>query len=198
MVQDTKSKIFNTSLRLFAASGYERVSVRMIADAVGIKVASIYNHFRNKAEILEACYEFYVANRYVSRFEKGQYEPIIMHGTKKDTLQVLKYVFPDSILENMILCLLIIFSRIYNDVRAKEIYADEINGAMQYLEEFLNFGIQVGRFDKFNVQAVALVILSSRLYTAHSVTIAPEQKGDWKKAEIQIFDELINIIPFKY
>ena len=51
---DTKTQIFNTALRLFATSGVENVSMRDLADAVGIKAASIYNHYTSKEQIVEA------------------------------------------------------------------------------------------------------------------------------------------------
>lgn len=50
----TKEKIILESLDLFSQSGYEGVSMRDIAAAVGIKGASIYNHFKGKEEIFNA------------------------------------------------------------------------------------------------------------------------------------------------
>lgn len=195
---DTKSQIFNTSLRLFAVGGYENVSIRTIADAVGIKTASIYYHYSNKEQILEACYNFYVEHCHATRLNKDQYGPIVRQGTKEGILKILNYSFPGSIMENMILSLRVIFSRIYTDVKAKEIYMDEINCSMQYLTEFFNFGIEIGRFHEFNVSAVALIFLSSRLFVAQSVTMNSDQKAEWHKAELEVFDELINILPFIY
>jgi len=195
---DTKSRIFNTALRLFAANGYENVAVREIADSVGIKAASIYNHYNTKEDILEACYNYYLTHRHCTRMTKEQYAPIIRDGTKEEVINVLNYSYPDSIIENMIMTLLIIFSRIYSDKKAMRIYAEDINSSMQYLTEFFNFGIEIGRFHEFNVQAVSLIIFSARLFTAQSVTIIPEQKNEWRKAELDFFGELLRLIPFKY
>ncbi|MCA1024091.1 TetR family transcriptional regulator [Halobacillus litoralis] len=47
----TKDKVRQESLRLFARLGYENTSLTMIADAVGIKKPSLYNHFDNKDAI---------------------------------------------------------------------------------------------------------------------------------------------------
>ncbi len=52
----TKERIIFESLNLFSQKGYEGVSMRDIAAAVGIKGASIYNHFKGKEEILQAIY----------------------------------------------------------------------------------------------------------------------------------------------
>jgi AcrR family transcriptional regulator len=95
---DTKSHIFNTALRLFAANGYENVTVRKIADTVGIKAASIYNHYNSKEQILEACYTFYLTYRHISRLSKEQYEPIIRNGTVEEVLNIINYPFPDDVI----------------------------------------------------------------------------------------------------
>ena len=57
--ETTKEKILFTSIKLFSQRGYKEVSVRDISKAVGIKAASIYNHFRSKSAILDAIYTFY-------------------------------------------------------------------------------------------------------------------------------------------
>ena len=49
---NTKEKIFNTSLDLFSKKGYDSVSLREIAEEVGIKKSSIYSHYPSKEAIL--------------------------------------------------------------------------------------------------------------------------------------------------
>jgi AcrR family transcriptional regulator len=48
----TKKRIFEESIRLFAQKGYRATTVREIAKAVGIQQSAIYNHFKNKEDIL--------------------------------------------------------------------------------------------------------------------------------------------------
>ena len=50
---DTKQEILKTALKLFSAKGYESTSVAEIADAVGIRKASLYSHFTSKKVILD-------------------------------------------------------------------------------------------------------------------------------------------------
>ena len=52
--EDTKQKILDKALELFAAQGYDAVSVGQIAEAVGIKAPSLYNHFPSKQAIFDA------------------------------------------------------------------------------------------------------------------------------------------------
>lgn len=61
----TKEKIMLEALDLFSVKGYEAVSVRDIARAVGIKESSLYNHFKNKQDIFDT-----IINEYSKRIEE--------------------------------------------------------------------------------------------------------------------------------
>ena len=50
-MENTKETIIYEALTLFSNRGYEGVSMRDIASAVGIKAASLYNHFKSKEDI---------------------------------------------------------------------------------------------------------------------------------------------------
>lgn len=49
----TRDRILREALRLFSEKGFEAVSVRNIAGAVGIKESSLYNHFTGKQDIFD-------------------------------------------------------------------------------------------------------------------------------------------------
>ena len=49
----TKQRILDAALELFSTAGYEGVSVKQIAQAVGIKDSSLYKHFKSKQEIFD-------------------------------------------------------------------------------------------------------------------------------------------------
>ena len=55
--EDTRQKIIQQALELFATRGYDAVSVGDIAKAVGIKAPSLYNHFPSKQAIFDAIVE---------------------------------------------------------------------------------------------------------------------------------------------
>lgn len=57
--QSTKDKIFNVAAKLFAESSYKDVSLRDIANEVGIKAPSIYNYYASKEEILDDLLDYY-------------------------------------------------------------------------------------------------------------------------------------------
>lgn len=51
---NTKQEILEAALDLFSVQGFEATSISQIADAVGIRKASLYSHFENKQAILDA------------------------------------------------------------------------------------------------------------------------------------------------
>src|SRR3546814_19117945 len=53
-MSDMRSQLLDTAARLFAERGYKAVSMRDIAKLVGVTQATLYYHFRDKADLLEA------------------------------------------------------------------------------------------------------------------------------------------------
>lgn len=49
---NTKAELLDRSRELFARHGYEGVSMRDIAGAIGVRQSAIYNHFGSKQELL--------------------------------------------------------------------------------------------------------------------------------------------------
>ncbi|MEU1205510.1 TetR/AcrR family transcriptional regulator [Nocardia sp. NPDC005825] len=49
---DTRERILETAIGLFAQRGFEACTVRDLADAVGIKPPGLYSHFKSKEDIL--------------------------------------------------------------------------------------------------------------------------------------------------
>ncbi len=64
---NTKEKIFDVSLDLFSKKGYDSVSLREIAENVGIKKSSIYSHYPSKEAILMDIFEYFT-----NQFEYGE------------------------------------------------------------------------------------------------------------------------------
>ncbi len=65
----TKEKILKTSLKLFSAKGYKATTVRDIAGAMGVKQSALYNHFKNKDEILETLISNLTSSAIVTLFD---------------------------------------------------------------------------------------------------------------------------------
>ena len=69
---DTKEKIMQTAAHLFSERGYDKVTMREIAKAVGINSATIYHHFPSKIEILRSLYAFYASQRHREHPDLGE------------------------------------------------------------------------------------------------------------------------------
>lgn len=61
----TRDKLLAEALTQFSVKGYDSVSIRDIAYAVGIKESSLYNHFKNKQDIFDS-----IINKYSHRWEE--------------------------------------------------------------------------------------------------------------------------------
>lgn len=52
--RDTKTEIHRAAVNLFSTQGYDKTSLREIAEQVGITKASLYYHYSSKQELLRA------------------------------------------------------------------------------------------------------------------------------------------------
>lgn len=70
-VSFSKRRILDEALKLFSMNGYEATSIEQITDAVGIRKASFYSHFKSKQEILDTLIDE-IEERYESYAESVQ------------------------------------------------------------------------------------------------------------------------------
>ena len=57
----TRERIQQIALDLFAEQGYDKTSLREIADKLGVTKAALYYHYKTKEEILASALEDYMA-----------------------------------------------------------------------------------------------------------------------------------------
>ena len=193
----TKQRIFYSALHLFATKGVENASMRDIADAAGINIASIYNHYISKEQLLDACYDYFLEHRGSAAQSEETYRDILQKGTKEDIINVTNEQFPVEQEDNFVFSMTILFSRIYIDPKAIEKYLEIINNYLQFLKRFFELGIEVGRFEKFDVNRVSMLFLSAKLFAAQSITIHSGAMLDMRPAQQEMMLELSNNIPFK-
>ena len=55
--RESRKRILAQALTLFAQHGYDRTTVRMIAEQAGIAQGLLYNYFRSKKDVLQALFE---------------------------------------------------------------------------------------------------------------------------------------------
>jgi AcrR family transcriptional regulator len=71
---DTRARIQHVALEMFAERGYERTSLREIAERLGVTKAALYYHFKSKEDIVRSFTEDYF-DRLDALIEWGQDQP---------------------------------------------------------------------------------------------------------------------------
>ena len=59
---DTRSRVQKVALELFAEQGYEKTSLREIAERLGVTKAALYYHFKSKEDIVHSFTDDYFAD----------------------------------------------------------------------------------------------------------------------------------------
>lgn len=76
----TKDKILKHALKLFSSKGYKATTVRDIAGSMGMKQSALYNHFKNKDEILETLIRNLTSSAIVTLFNDKEAQELHKQG----------------------------------------------------------------------------------------------------------------------
>lgn len=170
----TKNKIFNSAIKLFMLKGFNAVSLRDIAESIGIRQSTIYNHFKSKQEILDTIYDFYCHHYLKGRPSLKDMETITRDKSLIDIISCIRYDFNEDYEQRMSDITKIIFQRIAIDERARKIgkslMAEE---GIKYVEDVFNRAIKIGRFAPFDTHAMAVFINCIRIFTLFNWIVDP-------------------------
>jgi len=117
----TKEKILKHALKLFSAKGYKATTVRDIAGAMGVKQSALYNHFKNKDEILETLVTDLTSSAIVRLFDDKDAQELHKQGKAllASIATTFKLIGFDSKNEAL---LKLLMQEIYRNERIREIY----------------------------------------------------------------------------
>ena len=87
----TKEKILKHALKLFSSKGFKATTVRDIAGSIGIKQSALYNHFKNKDEILEILIHDLTSSAIVTLFDNK--DSSVLHKEGKSLLMGIATTF---------------------------------------------------------------------------------------------------------
>lgn len=87
---DTRERILGEALKLFSIDGFKAVSVRAIADAVGIENSALYKHFKSKREIFDAIVEIQ-KEKYLAQCSQITADIRGIDSVKKSCLSMFEY-----------------------------------------------------------------------------------------------------------
>lgn len=74
----SKERILTQGLLLADTGGIEALSMRKLADSLGVKAMSLYNHFANKDEILDGLVECVIAEIDVPDLSKAEWKAALL------------------------------------------------------------------------------------------------------------------------
>lgn len=117
----TKDKILKTALQLFSVKGYSATTVRDIAGAMDIKQSALYNHFKNKDDILETLVSELTSSAIVTIFADKESSELHRQGKSllmsiATTFKLIGFDGPNEAL------LKLLMQEIYRNERIREIY----------------------------------------------------------------------------
>lgn len=73
---DTRQRILDAALELFAAHGFAGTSMRALARASGLRESSLYNHFSGKEELYQAVIGQWGPAEFVERLQSKEYKAL--------------------------------------------------------------------------------------------------------------------------
>lgn len=138
----TKERIFEAAIDLFALKGFDATSMREIAEAVGIKKASLYSHYKSKDEILETIVEYPLARVLTIGQGEVETEELILtrgvDGFMDLSGEALKKWIEDPGMEKIFRIILI---ELYHNQQVKKFYLELWDAAYSFWES--NFSIMI-------------------------------------------------------
>ena len=119
----TKDKILKVSLKLFASKGFKATTVRDIAGVMGVKQSALYNHFKNKDEILETLISNLTSSAIVTLFEGKDSQ--VLHKQGKSLLASIATTFKLIGFDGQNEALYrLLMQEIFRNERIREIYSE--------------------------------------------------------------------------
>ena len=81
-MQTTKQKILDSAIDLFSQYGFKEVSMRQIANEVGIKASSLYKHYSSKEDILENIFALFTEKLRQTEIEVPEFTSLSEYFTQ--------------------------------------------------------------------------------------------------------------------
>lgn len=188
----TKQAIFETAATMFAQESYHEVSMKQIAQAVGITPPSIYNHFTSKDAILTSIYG-YLSDQH--NYQKPDLDKLLqlcetMHP--HDVMRRTIFVFPEET-QHLIFCtMLVTIAMMRTDPRADDIIKKDLL-QMTYLYDIplLEKMQKLGRIEPIDAERFALLHSSYSFSAAVRFCTPHAIKTDEWMAGMELLFQLI-------
>ena len=192
-MNDTKSRIVDAAIVLFAEYGYTETSMRSIAEAVQVKPSSIYNHFRSKSEILDtifAEYSTYILEHAIKGDELAQLDG-------KTALRRILHIFESDVRDRMTNILKIIMHEQFRVPTARQFMGDDmLHGNYHYARGVMEELVELGKIPAVNVDMYARLFMAILITASLEVMHFPFYGNRYMKWDLEHDDGKGDIATF--
>lgn len=126
LTKGTKQKIFEAAANLFSKEGYNGVSMREIAKGVGIKESSIYNHYKNKEEILSNLFDYFSETLTIYRPDEEEIEKMLDYMSVEDVFKQLIIGFGKSLNGTLDTIARIVYTEQFRNEKAEKLMLENM------------------------------------------------------------------------
>lgn len=165
--QLTKDRIFEEAVEMFSSMGYNHCSMRALAERVGIRPSSLYNHYASKEELLHTIFDYFLQHDAPYR---TPHEVIYQAAAEKPTAALLEMMFityvHDEDFYRMLRILSIAMECRFENEQAMKVFRYVFHGmALEKRTEILLGLVERGYFLPFDCKSYAFLMASYSLNT---------------------------------
>ncbi|MGL4669879.1 MAG: TetR/AcrR family transcriptional regulator [Methanobacteriaceae archaeon] len=186
----TKEKIFSASIKLFSEKGFNTVTVREIANHVGIKESSIYNHYPSKESILDSILDYFICEMESESIPENQINTLIEENPK------LFYKIGSDIFEEkmknpeIIKIWRLVLIEMYHNPRIKEFFLKKlIEGPISFWSDVFSIMIEKKLIKSIDPERIAKEYFAYAIYLLIENFVLKTPDDDEKSLEI-IFKDM--------
>lgn len=152
----TQQQVLEVAADLFARKGYDGVSLREIALAVGIKESSLYNHFANKLDILQSLFEKFKNLAPLSRPSEEELEKMLLIMDPEEIFKSIMFFVGNNISSLLANTAIIINNeKCRNEQAAKAYFQYMVDEPVEYYERLIIKMSDRGMAKKENARNIA-------------------------------------------
>lgn len=152
----TYRRLLDASAELFAKNGYNGVTMRKIAEKIGIKESSIYNHFKSKSLLLDALFDTFVAQIPKTRPTEEEINGMLMIMEAEEIFKSILFYVGKNVNGLLANIALIIHYEKHRNLRAAEMYYKYIvNEPAEYYEKLITKMIKLNLIRQIDARIFA-------------------------------------------
>jgi AcrR family transcriptional regulator len=183
----TKEKIFNAAVKLYSERGFAEVTMRHIAEEVGINAAAIYRYYPSKEALLHFLYEFYSAHWDSVAPELDELLALCETSSPQEVFNRIQFRFDPELEETMDHIVKIAVRQINVDPRSAQ-FIGEHAYQLSFWSKILKRMIELDKIEPIDVDAFSNIIANYNISTALLNRTPLETKWDtWQTAFRMIF-----------